>query len=63
MRLAEKEKRTKKCRIARNRYQHIISARRIYGIDPDGNQADYTDKERAKATASAKADIKTWCDQ
>jgi len=58
---AEKERRVENCRRAKNRYQQIISAGRIYRLDKDGNQSDFTDEERAGATASAKADIKEWC--
>ena len=58
---AEKERRVENCNRARNRYETIISSGRIYRLDKDGNQADFTDEERAGAIASAKADIKEWC--
>ena len=59
---AEKEKRMKNCHRAMNRYQQVTSSGRIYQIDGDGNRIDFTDEERANATASARADIKKWCD-
>jgi Domain of unknown function (DUF4124) len=58
---AEKEKRVENCRRARNRYQQVTSAGRVYRIDKDGNQTDFTDEERADAAASAMAGIKQWC--
>jgi hypothetical protein len=58
---AEKERRVENCHRARNRYQQIISAGRVYRLDKDGNQADLTDEEREAAIASAQADIKEWC--
>ena len=61
-RKADKEKRVKNCQRAMNRYQQLTSAGRVYQIDKDGNRIDYTDKERADVTASARADIKQWCD-
>ena len=59
---ADKEKRVKNCNRAMNRYQQITSSGRIYNIDKDGNRVDFTDEERDAATASARADIKQWCD-
>ena len=58
---AEKERRVENCRRAKNRYHQIISAGRIYRLDKDGNQTDFTDEQRAGAMDSAKADIKEWC--
>ena len=60
--MAEKEKRMQNCNRAMNRYQQITSSGRISRIDKDGNRVDFTDEERANATASARADIKKWCD-
>jgi len=58
---AENEKRVENCHRARNRYQQIISAGRIYRVGKDGNQVDMTDEERVGAAASAQADIEEWC--
>jgi hypothetical protein len=58
---AENEKRVENCHLAKNRYQQIISAGRVYRLDKDGNRTDFTDAERAGAIASAQADIEKWC--
>ena len=58
---AENEMRVENCHRARNSYQQIISAGRVYRLDKDGNRTDFTDEERAGATDRAKADIEKWC--
>ena len=58
---AEKERRVQNCHIARERYQQILSAGRIYRLDKDGSQVDFTEAERARATSDARAEIEKWC--
>ena len=59
---AEKEQRDKNCTRAISNYQKFLGAARVFQTDKDGNKVDYSDEERADATARAKANIERWCD-
>ena len=59
---AENEQRLKNCSRARSNYQKFLGAARVFLTDKDGNRVDFTDEERADATARAKAAIERWCD-
>lgn len=59
---AEKEQREKNCTRAMSNYQKFLGAARVFLTDEDGNKVDFSDEERADATARAKANIERWCD-
>ena len=59
---AEKEKRKRNCGIARDRYQSLTTASRLYDLDEEGNRVILNDPQRAQAEARAKADVERWCD-
>lgn len=55
-------KRTASCRQARERVASIESARRLSGVDEDGNRIQYDDEQRARALAEARRQVADWCD-
>ena len=59
---AEKEQRQKNCTRAMSNYQKFLGAARVFQTDKDGSKVDFSDEERADATARAKANIERWCD-
>ena len=59
---AEKEQRQKNCSRARSNYQKFLGAARVFLTDKEGKRVDFSDEERADATARAKANIERWCD-
>ena len=61
LRNPEKERRQKNCNNARDRYQRIISASRLYDLDEQGNRVTLTDDQRARSTERARAEVEQWC--
>ena len=59
----ETERRLENCRRARINYRRFMEAGRVYRTGSDGERVDFSDEERAEATARAQADIEKWCDQ
>ncbi len=60
---AEREMRAEHCRRARINYRRISDAGRVFRTGRDGERVDFTDEERAAATARAQADVEEWCDR
>jgi len=58
---AEKERRQHNCNNARDRYQRIISASRLYDLDESGNRVTLSDDQRARSTERARAEVERWC--
>ncbi len=54
---AERERRAEHCRRARINYRRIREAGRVFRPGSDGERVDFTDEERAAATARAQADV------
>ena len=59
----ETEEREENCRRARINYQKFMEAGRVYRTGSDGRRVDFTDRERAEATALMQAEIERWCDR
>jgi hypothetical protein len=58
---AEKERRQKNCNSARDRYQRIVSASRLYDLDEQGNRVTLTDDQRSRSTERSRAEVERWC--
>jgi hypothetical protein len=58
---AEKERRQRNCNNARDRYQRIVSASRLYDLDEQGNRVTLTDDQRARSTERSRAEVERWC--
>jgi hypothetical protein len=58
---AEKERRQQNCNNARDRYQSIVSASRLYDLDEQGNRVTLTDDQRARSTERSRAEVERWC--
>jgi hypothetical protein len=58
---AEKKRRQRNCNNARDRYQRIISASRLYDLDEQGNRVILTDDQRDRSTERSRAEVERWC--
>jgi hypothetical protein len=58
---AEKKRRQRNCNNARDRYQRIITASRLYDLDEQGNRIILNDEQRARSTERSRAEVERWC--
>jgi len=59
---AEKQERKRNCANARDRYERLTRASRIYRLDEEGNRVVYSDEERTQTTDHARLEVERWCD-